>query len=132
MIQYINTRLNIWAEWHRKRQDSGGGFPKECCYTRLQARGADGFQLTLDEKAWEMHRAVHSLDEILRQAIFAFYTGKGTIDQRARDCDCSFKTLYRRIDQAHVQLLGWLNDEAAGVQHPAYANTACIRDKVSV
>jgi hypothetical protein len=132
VIEYINVRCNQWAEWHRRRVDSGLGFPKECCYTRLQGRGPDGWQLTIDESAWEIHRAVHSLDDCLRMAVTVFYLGRGTIEQRARDCRCSFKTLYRRIDQAHVEIMGWLNDESAGVRHSAYANTSCRRDKVSV
>lgn len=132
MIPYMNVRGNQWAEWWWRREASGLGFPKESPYTRLQARGGNGYQLTTDEAAWEFHRAVHSLSEDLQKAMLAFYINKGTIEQRAKDCGCSQVYLYRLVDRAHVQILGWLNDEAAGVHHAMYANTSCIRLKESV
>ena len=132
MIVYINARLNAWAEWHARRGDSGLGFPRECSYTRLQARSGSGFKAEVDDAAWETHRGVNALIIERRAAVFSFYVRRGLVIQKARDCGCSVATLYRRIDAAHQDLLGWLNDEAAGLHQVTYSSGPCIPERLSV
>lgn len=118
IIGYVGARCNQWAEWYLRREALGMGYPRECPYTRLQARGGQGYNQTFDEAAWEIHQAINGLDPVLKLAVYAFYIRKGTIEQRSRDCGCSFKTLYRRVEEAHLRIMEWLNDETAGVPHP--------------
>lgn len=129
---YINTRCNQWADWYVRRQASGLGYPRECPYTRLQARGGDGYQLTVDEAAWEIHQAIHGLIEEEKLAVKSFYLVSGTIEHKIRVAGCSIPTLYRRIDRAHNRIMEWLNDLAAGVEHVHPAKRACMCEKEAV
>jgi hypothetical protein len=65
----------------------------------------------------KVDRCVCALEPILRQAVEEFYLRIGGVTRgvQAR-CKCSEKTLYRRIDEAHNLILGYLNDMAAGVE----------------
>ena len=132
MIEYINTRCNQWADWYVKRRANGLGFPKECPYTRLQARGGDGYQLTVDEAAWEIHQAINSLIHEEKLAVECFYLVSGAIEHKIQRAGCSIPTLYRRIDRAHNRIMEWLNDEAAGVDHMSPTERACMAEKESV
>ncbi len=118
MIDYINMRCNQWADWHSKRKAGGLGFPRECCYTRLQARGGDGNASLIDEAAWEVHQAITDLPPLLNLAVIEFYLKRGTSIQKARACGCTESTLFYRIHSAHLKIMDWLNAEAAGLPHP--------------
>jgi hypothetical protein len=133
VIVYINNRCNQWADWCTRRKVGGLGFPRECCYTRLEARGGNGNSSLIDEAAWEIHQAVGDLPPVLQTAVMVFYLGKGTVDQKARDCLCARRTLFDRIQMAHVRIMDWLNAEAAGLPHakPDVKRT-CIARTVSV
>lgn len=132
MIDYINTRCAQWAAWRRRKDDNGLGFPRECPYTRLQARGGSGYNHVTDEAAWEIECAVRSLDDQLKKVIEVIYLGKGTSRDKARDCRCAESTMFERVHRAHLRIMEWLNDEAAGVPHDGAAESACTARSVSV
>jgi len=112
VIPYINQRCNEWVAWIRRRDDGGLGYPKECCYTRLQGRGPpNGYLPSVDDAAWEIDRAVRALEPQLHKAMIVFYLNRGTGDQKARDCHCHRDTFYERVHRAHQRIDAWLQDE---------------------
>jgi hypothetical protein len=125
MIPYINGRCNEWVAWIRRRDDGGLGYPKECCYTRLQGRGPlTGYLPSVDDAAWEIDRAVRSLDYILHEALMAFYFARGTGDQKARDCRCGKTAFYERVHCAHQKIQAWLDDEMIKVERDRHFSLA--------
>lgn len=108
---YIKRRLVQWAEWSLQRDSGGLGFPRECPYTRMQARSGTGgfFSPDIDVDAMEIEEAVRDLPDHLRLTIRVFYVAPGTIEQKARDLGCCRQRVYGRIERAHAMILGWLN-----------------------
>lgn len=107
---YIKTRLNQWAEWSLQRDSGGLGFPRECSYTRMQARsGSAGFMSPdIDVDAMEIESAVSELPEPFRTTVRVFYIAPGTIEQKARDLGIHRTRVYSRIERAHTMILGWI------------------------
>jgi DNA-directed RNA polymerase specialized sigma24 family protein len=105
---YIKTRLNQWAEWSLQRDSGGVGFPRECSYTRMQARsGSAGFTSPdIDVDAMEIESAVNELPEPFRTVVRVFYIAPGTVEQKARDLGCHRTRVYSRIETAHAMILG--------------------------
>lgn len=107
MIDDINTRLQIWAEWIRRREDGGMGFPRECSYSRLQARSNTGYVPIDEGDAWQIERAVTELKKrapLLHQVIGVHYLRTMTIEQRAVTCQCGKRTFFDRLHAAHLQI----------------------------
>jgi hypothetical protein len=117
MLTYINSRLNQWAEWCRRREDGGLGFPRECSYARLQARSSSAGYIPIDDgEAWEIERAVQHLRLVfpqLHQVVTLFYRRTMTGEQMARECECCRDTLYHRLHMSHVEIMNWIHDECA-------------------
>lgn len=138
MIEYINLRCIQWAQWTRRKEDHGLGFPKECCYTKQGGKPPPGGHLPpVDEAAWEVHCAIKALSPKLNNVVTVFYLGKGTADQKAKDCGCHRDTLYDYLHMAHVQIMDWLQAEAAGIGHDeppkqSSSKTSCNAPTVSV
>lgn len=109
--EYIKARLIQWSMWVLQREGGGLGFPRECSYTRMQARsGSVGFSSPeVDMDAMEMEQAVCALPEYLRDTVRQFYVAPGTIDQKARALGCHRTRVYARIEVAHGMILIWLN-----------------------
>lgn len=114
MILYINERLNEWAEWALKREDGGLGYPRECSYTRLQARSGSGFVPVDNERAWDVERAVQELGGVSKQVITEMYLRTGTAEQKARSCQCCVRTLFNRLHHAHVLIMERLSMQEDG------------------
>ena len=108
MIPHINDRLNQWALWCLTGRTSNIGFPTKSSYCSLEGRGSSDRSADFNDQAWEIEQAVHGLDDILQCAIKVFYLGKGTAEQKARDCGCTKMTMYNRIDSAQRKILDWL------------------------
>lgn len=106
---YIKGRLKRWGEWCARRESGGLGYPRECPYTRMQARSGVGFSSPeVDGEAVETERAVCELPEHLRETIRSYYVRPGTVEQKARDLRCGRDTVYARIERAIPLLAGWL------------------------
>lgn len=105
---YIKARLARWGEWCARRESGGLGFPRECSYTRLQARSDSGLiSPEINAEAVETERAVAALPDFLRDTVRSYYVEPGTVDQKARSLRCARDTIYARIDRAIPLLIGW-------------------------
>ena len=119
MIDYINSRLNAWAAWR-----CGSGQSRRSPYPAYNLAGTRdagdappraSYVPTSDLECCETDRCVVALCPALRLVVEAIYLHTSTEAQKCEACACSRATLYRRLHEAHVQLLGYLNDLAAGV-----------------
>lgn len=115
MILYVNTRLNGWAEWVASgKRVVGLGYPSQCSYTRLSGRSDCVGSPEFDEDAWEMEQAVQRLPADLKQLVIVFYLETSSGEQKAKRLHCHRDTMYSRLNRAHNELLGHLNDLASG------------------
>jgi hypothetical protein len=108
--EYIKIRMQQWAEWVVMRESGAVGYPRECSYTRMQARsGSSGFHSPdIDMEAMEIEDAVRVLPDYLRLTVREYYVKPGTIEQKAKQLCCHRDTLYARIEQSHTMISGWL------------------------
>lgn len=107
----ITQRMIRWAEW-LLRGDSGGlGFPRECSYTRMQQRGGDGgYSIEVDIESADTEKAVQSLDQDLKLAVQVYYLASATRETQAQYLKCHVRTMERRVERAHVQIVQFLDD----------------------
>lgn len=98
---YIKARLARWGEWCARRESGGLGYPRECSYTRLQARSDAGLiSPEINAEAVETERAVAALPDYLRDTVRSYYVAPGTVEQKARSLRCGRDTIYARIERA--------------------------------
>ena len=125
MIDYINKRLNDWARWRvSDRALLRHMLGVNSCWPQMlgEAESTETVrqQGTLvplnDLECCDTDRAVCALDSTLQETVVEYYTRIGTADTTAKRLGVSKVTLFRRIDRAHGQLLGYLNDLAAGIR----------------
>lgn len=109
MIPHINDRLNNWAAWCERRASGALGYPKQAAFTRLRVSEppSDGI-LIIDEDAWEIERAIASLDDGMKRVAMAFYRRGTTVAQAREMLGASKATAYRRLHELHVAVLDWL------------------------
>ena len=116
MIEYINTQLNQWAIWLRSGR-TRLGYPSQSAFVSVMG-GAAGPQVSLpDDEALSMSKAVNALEPRLKETVVCFYVHMSscTANELARHLNVSRDTVYERINRAHVQIMGYLNDDAAGI-----------------
>lgn len=114
MIDYINHRLVCWAEWAARRDDGAIGFPRQSHYTKAFLSHSRGNIEEINEDAMEMERAYLALKAErvqLSDAVFEFYRKTGSAEHKARHLHVCKDTLYARLHQAHVWMMGWLQDQ---------------------
>lgn len=126
MIPYINDRMNRWADWRlRGRLQSGLGFPGVAAFARLTPGGEYGARSPdIDEDCFEVERAflaVMATREDLAVVLWLFHVrGRAmTVAHMARELGCCRDTFYGRVTCGHREVMGFLNDIAAGVPLPA-------------
>jgi hypothetical protein len=131
VLTYVDARLNEWALWKAGARVCTGGAVTSNAYTWIGAGGRGDnappplSYVPLDELACaETDRCVCALEPLLRQVVEEFYCRLGTTDMAAARCGCSRMTLWRRLDNAHNRLLGFMNDVAAGLEVKPWAQTA--------
>lgn len=134
MIEYINTRCRQWAIWRDRRENAGLGYPRACAFTKIPSGGASGYRTSIDEIEWETHEAIGSLENDLRAVVEVFYCSVGTAEIKAAALGMSKDTLYVRVHQAHVRVMEYFNDAAAGLhasnRSPAAAGVGLLEAKV--
>jgi DNA-directed RNA polymerase specialized sigma24 family protein len=125
MIVHINDRLNQWARWRLGASGRGGSpYP---AYNLPHKPDDDAppdprrYVPINDLECCDTDRCVCALSPPLRKAVDEFYIRTETVERKAQYCGCSVKTLYRRIDEAHRLIMGWLNDLSCGVTVPAWS-----------
>lgn len=119
MIEYINRRLNDWADWCAKgRRVVGLGYPNRVAFYRLAPVPSTAMTPLPDEECWEIEQAVHRLPPPLREVVDQFYRRAGTATSHAKALHVSRETMYARLHQAHVSVMVWLQvgDEEADDQ----------------
>lgn len=103
MADEIQARLVRWAEWLMRATGGGMGYPRECSYTRLQARSTLGFcSPEVDIESAETEMAVQSLPDHLKHAVQMHYLTTATRDQQARMLSCHVRTMERRLERAYI------------------------------
>jgi hypothetical protein len=127
LIEHINHRLNQWARWRL-----GGRGSSKSPYPAYNLKGdrdpedappdPNRYVPVNDLECADTDKCVCALNPVLQKATIEFYCRTATtVEQKARYCGCSGKTLYRRVDEAHRQIMGWLNDLSCGI--PVHAWT---------
>lgn len=116
---YVVYRLNQWADWRARRLDGGLGYPKKSAFVINPAGGE--WSPEMDSAAWEVEQCVIALRNELKDAVMKRYTETGTKEQKAKRCGCCVRTYDNRVDTAHREVLGFLNDLAAGVELPIFS-----------
>jgi DNA-directed RNA polymerase specialized sigma24 family protein len=115
---YVMSRLCLWAEWRLRRDDGGLGYPRHSAFAK--SPGAGFWSPEMDSAACEMDQCVCALERDLHQAVMEEYTRTGTQEQKAKRCGCCLATFKNRINKAHSELLGLMNDQAAGLPLPVH------------
>jgi hypothetical protein len=119
MIIYIDKRLQQWAIW----RISGKVLPviARSSWQALSGQSeARAMVPTNDIECKDIDTCVCALEPDLKLTVLEAYTRVGTVETAAKRCGITPRTLFRRLDKAHYQILGWLNDLAAGIPVPAW------------
>ena len=115
---YVVSLMVMWANWRARRMDGGTGYPTKSAF--VINPGSSGYwSPELDSKCYDIDRIVVILSSERKEAVMKHYTVTGTKEQKAKLCGCCVRTYDARIDMAHRDILGYLNDIAAGIALPA-------------
>lgn len=110
MIDHMHQRLLRWADWSALGKRAAGLWFARCSLAVWHASSEALLpDVRLDEEASDTDRAVTQLPDDLRDAVRAMYLGRGTVEQRARDCNCHKDTLYSRVARAQQRMIGILD-----------------------
>lgn len=102
MIQAIDDLLWNWARWRLSKENQVGGVPWARMMTESEVWIAKTANIPIDLlDAGRMEHYVMALDPVLRRVIAEFYLWTNPIDQKARNCACSIRTFYNRLNKAH-------------------------------
>lgn len=113
---YVTSRLIQWADWRARRLDGGRGYPKKCAF--VINPGGGHWSPEMDSNCYEVDQVVVALIQDRKDALMKCYTETGTKEQKAKRCGCSVRTYDLRLEMAHRDVLGYLNDVAAGIPLP--------------
>lgn len=124
MIIYVDKRLQLWARW----RSQGRVLPMiarpswhNLVPVGTEGKPAEAFVPLNDVECKDVDTCVCALRPDLAEAVIAAYCRIGTVETAARAVGVSKATLFRKLDLAHYQILGWLNDLAAGIPVPAWS-----------
>lgn len=114
MIDYINHRLVCWAEWATRRDDHGLGWHREAPYTRQVISHSRGNVDEINEAALEIEASVLKLRQHrsdLYDVVMEFYRKTGSAEFKAKQLHISRDTLYARLHNSHIWIMGWIQDQ---------------------
>jgi len=129
-MQYINERMNRWAEWRvHGRYAKGLGFPTMAAFARLAPATTGARTPIVDSECLEVEEAFvacMATNAPLAQVLYLYHCRASgmTVAQMARECGCHRDTFYARVERGHQVIIGFLNDLAAGVPLPRPDHTA--------
>ncbi len=107
---YTVECLKLWASWRIKRDDGGTGYPTKCAFVGVTSNG--GFWTPeLDSQCYVIDAVVCSLIAERKEVLMAYYTQAGTNEQKAKQCSCSLRTFYTRVELAQNDVFNLLNDK---------------------
>lgn len=102
--QAIEGRLERWAAWSTDGVDVG----VKSQLGRLSRSEPEYHSVCLvkasDEEAMQTEWDVNELPDDERRAVISEWLERGTISQKAKDCQCSIPTYYKRLDRAYERL----------------------------
>lgn len=108
-IEWVDLRLQRWAFWSVRGGQIRGLWYARCSFAGMIGGGTE-VDVEVNEEAQKTHAAITLLNPPeLRAAVHAYYTGRGTLKQKAKDLQCSEKTMMRRIHHAHQRLVSLFN-----------------------
>jgi hypothetical protein len=121
MIPYIDAQLSIWGKWSMARSAKGLGFPSICPMFKDARHGGAfgsnppmGVSLDSMDQILDTDKAVSRLNDEYRCLAIEFYAHQRSGVDLAKSLGLSRKSLYQRLDNLHVSMLGLLNDVVAG------------------
>lgn len=117
---YVMNRLHQWADWRARRLDGGLGYPKKSAF--VINPGGGFWTPEMDSQCIEVDQAICVLEPERKDVIMKCYTQTGTKEQKAKRCGCCIRTYDLRLEMAHRELLGYLNDIACGIPLPTNKN----------
>lgn len=123
MIPYIDSQLIRWAEWLRTG-NTRLGYPSQSAFVSAMGGGGGQPVVMPDDDAMAINRAVAALDPELKTVVDCVYrTMRGcTGEAIAEYLGCHRDTVYARLHRAHVAVMGYLEDIAAGIPLPGLAD----------
>lgn len=89
----------------------------------------------MDSAAYEVEQCVLALIPERKAVVMQEFTKVGTREQKAKACGCAVNTYKSRLDFAYQDILGLLNDLAAGIainRAPSEAAQQLIANKVAL
>ncbi|MGC0151027.1 hypothetical protein ACPRNU_01030 [Chromobacterium vaccinii] len=129
----IDSTLRAWSEYVLRREEGGLGFAQQSIYRQIEAGGEAavaapfagvplGVMDAADRQLLDQveHVVMRVLDAGSRAALMAFYLGRGTVDQKARDLGTTRRTLYRWVDLAKANLKAQLLAAKRSVRQRSY------------
>ena len=130
MIDYINHRLVCWSEWAIRRDTFGLGWPREAPYVReFLGHNRGGNVEEINEQAMEIESSVLALKRArpeLAAVVMEFYRKTGSAAYKAKMLHICRDTMYARLHQAHVWIMGWLQDQEV-LQHEQATKAKYLR-----
>lgn len=114
---YVVSRLNVWSSWRIRHDEGGLGYPSKSAFAKDS--GAGFWTPEMDSGCYEMDQCVVALKPELKTVILLEFTKTGIQEQKAKIAGCCLATYKNRLGYAYNELLGLLNDSAAGIRFPA-------------
>ena len=122
MVEYIHTQMSIWAKWSISRTSKGLGYPpvspmfKDARLGSVYGSGIPaGICIDSLDNMHDMDKAVERLSRSHQTLVAEFYIVGGKSVEIADRLGISKKQMYENLDGLHHQVLGHLNDIAAGI-----------------
>ena len=121
MQTYVDGLLREYYAYRRRSNRVALGFKSETIESRLYREGGVLIRSTAqpewrkkDSEAEQTGQALAKLERDLRRVCDVAYGMAGAPESaKIREVGVSRPTYYRRLDQAHQQLMGLINDEVA-------------------
>lgn len=116
MLAWVDNVLAQWAEWSRRRDDAGLGYPSQTVEYRLMREGAGAsIRSTAGPRLVDMPEVVEKVEAVLvrmperhRQVVRAKYLSALPDTQAARALGMSLGTYRRAMEQVHWYIAGRL------------------------
>jgi len=116
MIDWVNEKLILWADWARRRDDGGLGYAKDSPTCRLAASGTSGGIVLAESDALEIDSAMVFLaqerPELHRVGMEWYYHGSPAM-VAAKRIGCHRDTVYSRLDALHIAVAKHLQERCS-------------------